>query len=112
MGDVYLKSFEDGSNDSFGETLLKELDLKCGDNFITVETTSTIPGMAAKEIYNRMAEKGDKFQFKGFAGSSKVDTVLAHGLSTIVTTVAIPPLGKPASAAPAAPAAPEPEPAF
>jgi hypothetical protein len=104
MGDIYFKTFDAMSNEPIGDTFLEQLDLKRGDNFVTAVTTSTVPAAASAEIYKRVTEQGETFRLKGFAESSKVDTILAKGISTVDTTIVIPALSKPASAPAPAPA--------
>ncbi|KAG0290208.1 hypothetical protein BGZ96_006327 [Linnemannia gamsii] len=106
MGDVYFKTLDEATKAIIGDTLLEQLELKRDNNFITVVTTSTNPADAAADIYKRVTEQGMTFRLNGFAESSRVNTVLAQGISAVSTTVVIPALKKPATDA-----VPEPAPA-
>ncbi|KAF9149325.1 hypothetical protein BG015_008880 [Linnemannia schmuckeri] len=106
MGNVQFNTFDAASEDPIGVTVLEQLNLAHGDNFITAVSTSTAVAKNPAEIYKRVTENGETFRFKGFAESSTNDPILAKGISVVDITVEIPALSNPAPAPAAPPAAP------
>ncbi|KAF8940343.1 hypothetical protein BGZ47_007794 [Haplosporangium gracile] len=106
MGDVQFNTFDAVSKDPIGITVLEQLTLARGDNFITAVSTPTTAAKNPAEIYKRVTESGETFLFKGFAESSTNDPILAKGISVVDTTIKIPALSNPAAAAAPAAAAP------
>ncbi|KAG0376491.1 hypothetical protein BGX24_007650 [Mortierella sp. AD032] len=85
LGDVYFKTFDDKLE--IGITSMKGLELKRGDNEITV-----VANAASAEIYQRVYQTGGTFSFQGFDKSSETNNILAAGLAPLRTTCKVPAL--------------------
>ncbi|KAF9538439.1 hypothetical protein EC957_006740 [Mortierella hygrophila] len=99
MGDVQFHTFDAVSSEAIGVTVLEQLNLVPGDNFIIAVTTSTSATTKPQDIFKRVSENGEIFRLEGFSASSTTDPILSNGIAVVKTNVTIPALN---TAAPAA----------
>ncbi|KAG0264916.1 hypothetical protein BGZ95_003466, partial [Linnemannia exigua] len=90
MGDVYFKTLGGMSQQDIGVTLMKQLELKRGDNLVSVVTSSKNPESAA--IYKHIYESGETLSIEGFDKSSETDFILAAGIAPLRSTCKVPAL--------------------
>ncbi|OAQ26749.1 hypothetical protein K457DRAFT_21928, partial [Linnemannia elongata AG-77] len=90
MGNVQFNTFDAESSEPIGITVLEQLTLARGDNFITAVSTSTSATKNPHEIYTRVTENGETFRLEGSLESSMNDPILAKGISVVRASVKIP----------------------